>query len=181
MCALCIDACDIVMEKVGRPTGLIRYESLDMLNGKEERPMLKRPRIWIYTAVLAFSLVGIAYGLSTLDAIEIKVIHARQPLFVLQSDGSIQNKYTVKILNKMNEDIEVRITADGIEGLQLSGADKPIEARHGKVTPRTIFVRVPRASISGESMPVMFRAEGREQNGQPLVSERQSVFMGPAR
>ena len=112
MCALCIDACDIVMEKIDRPTGLIRYESLDTLNGKEERPLLKRPRIWIYAAVLGLSLVGIAYGLSTLDAIEIKVIHARQPLFVMQSDGSIQNKYTVKILNKMTEDMEVTISAN---------------------------------------------------------------------
>ena len=110
---------------------------------------------------------------------EIKVIHARQPLFVLQSDGSIQNGYTVKILNKLNEDLEVAITASGIEGLQLVGAEKPISARHGKVTPRTMFVRVPRASISGESMPVVFRAEGNGRNGQHFVSERQSVFMGP--
>jgi len=179
MCALCIDACDIVMEKVGRPTGLIRYESLDKLNGKETRTLLKRPRIWIYIGVLVFSVLGIGYGISSLDAIEIKVIHARQPLFVLQSDGSIQNGYTVKILNKLNEDLEVAITASGIEGLQLVGAEKPISARHGKVTPRTMFVRVPRASISGESMPVVFRAEGNGRNGQHFVSERQSVFMGP--
>ena len=86
--ALCIDACDIVMTKLDRPTGLIRYESLDTLSGKENRPLLKRPRIWIYGAVLMLSLVGIAYGLSTLEAIEIKVIHDRQPLFVIQSDGS---------------------------------------------------------------------------------------------
>ena len=179
MCALCIDACDIVMEKVGRPAGLIRYESLDSLNGKENRPMLKRPRIWVYTAVLALSLVGIAYGISTLDAIEIKVIHDRQPLFVMQSDGSIQNKYTVKILNKMNEDMDVKISVTGLEGLQLAGAEKPITSHHGKVTPRVVFVRAPRKSIGGGSVPVLFRAEGVDKSGQPFVSERQSVFMGP--
>jgi len=179
MCALCIDACDIVMEKVGRPTGLIRYESLDTLNGKEDRPLLKRPRIWIYAAVLGLSLVGIAYGLSTLDAIEIKVIHARQPLFVMQSDGSIQNKYTVKILNKMTEDMAVTVSAAGIEGLQIVGVEKPISSRHGRVTPRTVFVRVPRANIGGASIPILFRAEGRDQSGQSFVSERQSIFMGP--
>jgi len=180
MCALCIDACDIVMEKIDRPTGLIRYESLDVLNGKEKRPMLRRPRIWIYAAVLALSLVGIAYGLSTLDAIEIKVIHARQPLFVMQSDGSIQNKYTVKILNKMTSDIEVTLNATGLEGLQMIGADKPITARHGKVTARTIFVKVPRANIGGESVPINFRGDGKDEDDQPFVSERQSIFMGPA-
>ena len=74
MCALCIDACDAVMEKLQRPKNLIRYESLDMLNGKEGRPLLKRPRVWIYGAILALSLSGITYGLSSLDAIELKVI-----------------------------------------------------------------------------------------------------------
>ncbi|MCB1868610.1 MAG: cytochrome c oxidase accessory protein CcoG [Gammaproteobacteria bacterium] len=179
MCALCIDACDIVMTKLDRPTGLIRYESLDTLSGKENRPLLKRPRIWIYGAVLMLSLVGIAYGLSTLEAIEIKVIHDRQPLFVIQSDGSIQNKYTVKILNKMTEDMDVTVSVTGIDGLQMAGAEKPIGSRHGKVTPRTVFVRVPRENIKGGSMSLLFRAEGRDSSGQPFMSERQSVFMGP--
>jgi cytochrome c oxidase accessory protein FixG len=105
MCALCIDACDAVMEKLGRPTELIRYESLDMLNGKEDRPLYKRPRVWVYGAVLTLALTGIAYGLASIEAIEIKVLHARQPLYVLQSDGSIQNKYTIKVLNKTSEDV----------------------------------------------------------------------------
>ncbi len=61
MCALCIDACDMVMTKLERPTGLILYESLDVLNGKEDRPLVKRPRVWVYTLVLLLSLLGIAY------------------------------------------------------------------------------------------------------------------------
>ena len=179
MCALCIDACDIVMEKLDRPKGLIRYESLDVLNGKEQRALLRRPRVWIYATVLLFSLLGIAYGLSTLDAIEIKVLHARQPLFVMQSDGSIRNRYTVKVLNKMTADMDVTITASGLEGLVVTGAEEPVNSRHGKVTPRTVFVSVPRANIPGESVPIRFRAEGKDASGQTYISERDSVFVGP--
>ena len=40
-CALCIDACDQVMDKVGRPRGLIRYASLDEMEGKATKPMIK--------------------------------------------------------------------------------------------------------------------------------------------
>ena len=33
-CGLCIDACDAIMDKIGKPRGLIRYASLDELAGK---------------------------------------------------------------------------------------------------------------------------------------------------
>jgi cytochrome c oxidase accessory protein FixG len=51
-CALCIDACDEVMDKIGRPRGLIRYASLDELEGKPVKAMLKRPRVWVYATIL---------------------------------------------------------------------------------------------------------------------------------
>jgi cytochrome c oxidase accessory protein FixG len=181
MCGLCIDACDAVMDKLGRPTELIRYESLDVLNGKEGRPLYKRPRIWVYGAVLTLALTGIAYGLASIDAIEIKVLHARLPLYVLQSDGSIQNKYTIKVLNKTSEDVDVTLTASGLKGLVLVGADEPVIARHGRVTPRTLFVRVPPQSLTGESVPLLFRAEGQDSEGSVFSNERESVFIGPKR
>ncbi len=179
MCALCIDACDAVMEKIGRPTGLIRYESLDELNGKETRPIFMRPRVWVYTAVLTLALAGIGYGLFSIDAIELKVIHARQPLFVMQSDGSVQNKYTVKVLNKLDQDVDVTISATGPKGLVLVGADKPVRAKRSKVTPRTVFVRVPRANLEAETVPIVFHATGKTKDGQEFSSARESVFIGP--
>ncbi len=179
MCALCIDACDTVMLKVGLPTGLIRYESLDQLNGMENRPMYARPRVWVYSAILLLALMGIGYGLSTLDAIEIKVLHSRAPLYVMQSDGSIQNKYTIKILNKMTEDLSTTITASGPKGLILTGTEEPIEAVHGQVSARTVFVKVPKAHLEGENMPITFTATAINDEGETLVSERESVFIGP--
>lgn len=180
-CALCIDACNSVMEKVGRPKGLIRYESLDVLNGTENRPLFKRPRVWVYSLVLLLAMSGIGYGMATLDAIEIKVIHSRQPLYVLQSDGSIQNKYVIKVLNKMTEDLQVTLTAPGIEGLVLVGADEPVTARKGTVTPRTVFVRIPRDKLTTESQPLVFYAETTDGSGKHLISKRESVFIGPNR
>jgi len=178
MCALCIDACDSVMKKLGRPTGLIRYESLDALNGKENRPLLKRPRVWVYSIIMTAALLGIGYGMSTLDALEIKVIHSRQPLFVLQSDGSIQNKYTLKILNKMTGDIPAKISISGIDGAILVDADLVTTARHGKVTPRTVFVRVPKKLLKQETTPIIFHVEG--QLGEELLkAQRESIFIGP--
>ena len=178
-CALCLDACDAVMVKIGRPVGLIRYASLDEIEGRPTKKMLRRARVWIYSAILLAALAGILYGLTSLDPIELKVLHERAPLFVTLSDGSIQNKYTLKILNKLKEDLEVRITASGPEGMELLGAEKTVNARHGFVSPAMIFVKVPRSALAWERADLRFRIEARRASGQVIATTRDSVFIGP--
>lgn len=181
MCALCIDACDEVMEKIGRPAGLIRYESYESLEAnKKPLPLYKRPRVWAYATIMSLAVMGIVYGLTSLAPLELKVIHNRQPLFVLQSDGSIQNKYVLKILNKLDRDIPVTISAQGAEGLILVDADQVTTARHGKVTPRPVFVRVPKDLLTAETTPIKFTVQG-ELDDKLLKGSRNSVFIGPKR
>ncbi|WP_295451757.1 cytochrome c oxidase accessory protein CcoG [uncultured Thiodictyon sp.] len=178
-CALCIDACDAVMDKVGRPRGLIRYASLDELEGKPARALFKRARVWVYGGILVTALSGIVYGLSTLDAVDLKVLHERAPLFVSLKDGSIQNRYTLKLLNKMPEALMVRISVSGPAGLTLVGADAPVAVAPGGVTPAEVFVKVPRASLTREQEPIRFGVETVRPNGQVIRAERTSVFVGP--
>jgi cytochrome c oxidase accessory protein FixG len=180
-CALCIDACDSVMAKVGRPKGLIRYASLDELEGKPTKAMLLRPRVWVYSAILLLAISGILYGLASLDAIELKVLHERAPLYVTLSDGSIQNKYTLKVLNKMTENIPVRISATGPKGMELIGADDPVVARNGFVSAATVFVKVPRKDMTQQNQEITFVVEGQRANGEVVSTRRESVFIGPRR
>ncbi len=177
MCALCIDACDQVMDKIHRPHGLIRYASFDELEGGEVLPLYKRARVWVYGTIMLLAALGITWGLISLDAIELKVIHERQPLFVLQSDGSIQNKYTLKILNKTMQDLPVTVQVSGPKGIVLRGSGEPFIIRHSKITPLTIFARVPRKNLQAESVPVRFRVESTD--NPELFAERESVFLGP--
>lgn len=180
-CALCIDACNEVMEKVGRSKGLIRYASLDEMEGKPVKALLTRPRVWVYTTILTLALAGIVYGLSSLAAIDLKVLHERAPLFVTLADGSVQNKYTLKMLNKTPEDLSISISASGPEGLQLVGAEAPVSIRHGAVTPAMVFVKVPKRYLNREQEPIRFRVEAARPNGQVVRAERESVFIGPRR
>lgn len=182
MCGLCIDACDAVMSKINKPTGLIKYASWDGVMGKKELPLLKRPRIWVYAAILISSIVGVVIGLSGMEALELKVIHSRQPLFVLQSDGSIQNRYTLKILNKMNEDLKVSISVeDKLKGMIILGADDKVLASHGTVTPVTIFIKVPSRDLQLRSQPITFTIKAIDSNAKAFKGERKSVFIGPKR
>ncbi|MBR0844060.1 cytochrome c oxidase accessory protein CcoG [Bradyrhizobium liaoningense] len=103
-CGLCIDACDNVMREVGRPTGLIGYDTdINMQRRREGKaPIYRviRPRTLIYAAAIA--LVGgiMVYTLATRATMDVNVLHERNPLFVQLSDGGVRNDYTVRILNK---------------------------------------------------------------------------------
>ncbi|HHC71254.1 MAG TPA: cytochrome c oxidase accessory protein CcoG, partial [Thiotrichales bacterium] len=109
--------------------------------------------------------------------IELKVLHERAPLFVQLSDGSIQNKYRVKILNKTDKDFHVKITAEGIEGMQLKGAEEPLYARKGNDTSYTLYIKAPSSAIKAERTPITFRATGIEDPTQQAVYE--SMFFAP--
>jgi len=184
MCGLCIDACDSVMEKINKPTNLIKYASWDGIMGKKELPLLKRPRVWVYGAILLVSVIGVVTGLSGMESLELKVLHARQPLFVVQSDGTIQNRYTLKVLNKMPDDMQVRVSVDkdnSFTGLIIKGAGKEITATHGTVSAVTIFIKVPRKNLTERSQKIIFHVEGKDGEAKLYQSDRESVFIGPKR
>src|SRR5690606_30795027 len=125
-CALCIDACDDIMRKVGRPTGLIAYDSYAnetrRAQGKEARIRLIRPRTMLYGAL--FALVGLLmiYGLATRQTLDLNVIRDRSPPFVRLADGSFRNDYALKLINMTNEERRLVIEVSGLEGARLQSS-----------------------------------------------------------
>ena len=63
-CALCIDACDDIMDKIGRPRGLIAYDTVRNLDaaGTHTVPInLLRPRVILYATAMVIVGVGHAH------------------------------------------------------------------------------------------------------------------------
>lgn len=177
-CALCLDACDAVMDKVQRPRGLIRYASLGEIEGVPTKKFFQRPRVLVYFTIMLLAVVGIIYGLTTLATIELKVLHERQPLFVMQSDGAVQNKYELKILNKTETDMRVNLAVRGHEAIQIVGADKPFAVPAGRVAAYTIFLRIPGDQLAAERTPLTISVTDTERP--EFVAVYQSMFFAPA-
>jgi cytochrome c oxidase accessory protein FixG len=123
-CALCIDACDDIMGKIGRPKGLIGYHSIasEKADTSARRSNLKllRPRTLAYAGLLALVSCVLLVAWLQRSTLEINVLHERNPPYVLLSDGSIRNAYTVKILNKLQEPREVSLAVKGLPGAELA-------------------------------------------------------------
>lgn len=112
-CALCIDACDTIMDSINYPRGLIRYSSEHALQGKKTRSF-KLKNLGYGFAVL-ITIAMLSWSIATRSSVELLVRQIRQPLSVTLSDGSIQNRYQIKINNKTSNMMHYRL---GIQGLQ---------------------------------------------------------------
>jgi cytochrome c oxidase accessory protein FixG len=119
-CGLCIDACDAVMTKIGRPVRLIAYDTdLSIKDRQDGRPTIHRfvrLRTALYVAVIALVAGIMTFTLATRVAQNVSVIHDRNPIFVRLSDGALRNGYTVRIANKRAERREFTLSISGLAG-----------------------------------------------------------------
>jgi len=116
-CALCIDACDTIMDSINYPRGLIRYSSENALQDKKTR-FLKPANISYGIAVL-LTMAILTWSIATRSSVELLVRQVRQPLSVVLSDGSIQNRYQIKINNKTANTLKYRLGFQGLDAAEL--------------------------------------------------------------
>jgi len=116
-CALCIDACDDIMAKVDRPTGLITYETddnIDRFQAKEKpRYRFFRTRTMVYAVAFFLVAVIMMTGLINRVELELNVYRDRNPNFVQLSDGSVRNGYTIKVVNKAHDERVLELHVEG--------------------------------------------------------------------
>jgi cytochrome c oxidase accessory protein FixG len=122
-CALCIDACNEIMDKVGRPRGLVAYDTIRNLETPAAEilpvPWL-RPRVLLYATLMAIIGVIMLTALLLRPELEVNVLHDRNPLYVRLSDGGVRNGYTLKIINKRYEPQAFRVAVKGLASAALS-------------------------------------------------------------
>ncbi|TDE02173.1 cytochrome c oxidase accessory protein CcoG [Flavobacterium hiemivividum] len=139
-CTACIDECDVIMESVGLPKGLIRYASEDEIEKKA--PFKFTARMKGYTAMLAI-LVGILIGLLFLrNDVEATILRLPGQLFQHKGDN-ISNIYTYKIINKTNNDFkDVHFKLAGIKGTLKLVGNQSIKVPKQGMSNGTLFVEI---------------------------------------
>jgi cytochrome c oxidase accessory protein FixG len=192
-CALCIDACDGVMEKIGKPRGLIDYSTLtDYQSNVEGKPASTgwrsfiRPRTFIYMAVWSGIGLALLATLAMRDRLDLNILRDRNPIFVQLSDGAIRNGYTVKILNMKAEPRSFRLSVDGLPGAELTvsgSTDEPSDTLTFDVEPdrllsTRVFVRARPEQLASQYNDFTFRVE---EVGGDETDQVETVFETPAR
>jgi polyferredoxin len=180
------------MQKVGRPRGLIRWDTFARQQAFETkatpaswRPL--RPRTLLYALLLSIvALVMLGAFLLRTDT-ELTVQRDRSPNFVRLTNGDIRNSYTVKVLNKSREVRHFRLQTDGQAGAVLGfvgaevegqGNDARLTVHPDAVGTFRVFLTVPSSKAPSGSKSIEFSV--RDDNGRRRASH-DAVFVGPAR
>jgi cytochrome c oxidase accessory protein FixG len=136
-CGLCIDACNDIMDKIGKPRDLIGYMALtdEVRERAGETPKsvwshVFRPRTMLYTVLWAGVGIGLVVALFLRSPIDVSVTPVRNPTFVTLSDGSIRNAYDLRLRNMQGTDAQFTINVtsaarletalEGVEGLTVT-------------------------------------------------------------
>jgi cytochrome c oxidase accessory protein FixG len=163
-CTQCIDACDAVMEKVGLPTGLIRYTSEDALAKKPFRML--RARTIIYPLLLIGVVSGLAYAISTKYGFDARVIRGKGAPFTTVDRGLISNTFNMRLVNRTDESqsYEFKIIEPKSAVLEVIDESR-LQLEPGQTTMVPLSVRFPSALTFGNgNEPIVLEIVDSSQN-----------------
>ena len=120
-CAQCIDACNQVMQTIGKPSGLIRYSTQNELEGKPAS--IIRPRTVIYPAIVLIAAGLFLAILSTKFAFDARVMGVPGAPFSVGSDRQVQNNFQVRLVNRsqLEQDYSVNVSDEDVVAKWSSG------------------------------------------------------------
>jgi len=182
-CGLCVDACDEIMAKMGRPKGLIAYDTDYAVVARvaSRKPTYHpiRARTIYYTLALSVVSAVMLWGFLQRSPVDLNVLRDRNPTFVRLHDGSIRNAYTLKITNRGFERETYAIKFSGISPVTLktpgesaSAQELSVVVEPDEVRAVRVFVTAPEAKLNAGSLPVTFSIRSNS-----VAAERRTVFL----
>lgn len=172
-CTACIDACDDVMTRLQRPSGLIRYDSQKAFTGGRTRWI--RGRTVVYGVLLLIGASVAAWALSTVKPAYFGVTRMTGAPYIVD-DTAVRNQFLLRIVNKRSEPVRFTVTVVGApREARFVGIDAPVTVPPLGEHVQPLVLLQPRATYTG---PFHFEVKVREvEHGYDLG--RAVEFLGP--
>lgn len=174
-CTACIDACDQVMEKVNRPTGLIRYDSETGINSGIRK--IFTSRVYAYSFVLVALIALDVFLIANRGIVESIILRSPGQLYQERDPQHITNLYTYKIINKTSKELpfELRLV-QGNGQIEYVGQVRHSVAK-SEVAEGAFFINMPLDQLTGRKTPLKIEvvSEGK------VIDEVKTNFMGPSK
>jgi cytochrome c oxidase accessory protein FixG len=119
-CLQCVDACDEVMTRVNRPTGLIRLLSQNQLAGVRGRAL--RPRVAVYALAFLLAAGTLGASLARRSSFEANVLRPRGANPFVVDGAMVRNAFEIHLVNKspatarFEIDVEAPVDAEIVIG-----------------------------------------------------------------
>jgi cytochrome c oxidase accessory protein FixG len=172
-CTACVDACNQVMEKVGKEPNLIRYDSMNGIESGYRK--LFTTRVYAYSAVLVGLICLDIFMFASRGVMESIVLRSPGQLYQKVDETHVSNLYTYILINKTNKELPIELISDTPESkLRVVGQMPTSIPKSGKIE-GAFFVEMPTNQLKGRKTPITIhiRSNGKE------VDEIETSFMGP--
>ena len=178
-CGACADVCDTVMDKLGYDRGLVRYTTQNAMDNKwtpkEMWQRLMRPRVQIYTLILAAVTIGLLVSLSLRTPFKVDVVRDRSTLSRITESGTLENVYRLQIMNAAETVQTYHLSVKGLPNLNITTetevAVDPAQARWV-----VLRAEVPYGSVQSGSHKIVFEIQTL---GSDAFTVEKSVFIVP--
>uniref|UniRef100_A0A832MIW9 Cytochrome c oxidase accessory protein CcoG n=1 Tax=Eiseniibacteriota bacterium TaxID=2212470 RepID=A0A832MIW9_UNCEI len=158
-CTQCMDACDAVMTRFGRPRGLIRYGSQDAFEGRAGRAL--RPRLVVYPIAFAVALGLFAWMLATRPDAEVTLLRGLGAPYTVDRDGGVVNQVRIRVANRGAHDRRFEIALENAAGARLVAPVNPLPVAAGRTGTASVFVVSPPVGFEhGERTVTLRLADG---------------------
>jgi polyferredoxin len=173
-CTQCIDACDYIMDSIGKPRGLIRFTSLNALEDKDTKVV--RPRTIAYSLLLAVLITGFGWMLTGRGAVEIDVGRAGGAAFQMIQDDDVANRLRFRIQNRSGSPHSYTLEALAPADTELKVVGPPsLQVGPGEMKRVEVWVVVPRSVFTDGATDGRFAVK---QDGE-TIKEISFKLLGP--
>lgn len=182
-CGQCIDACNTIMPKVGKPLHLIRYASQQSLGGAVTQVI--RSRVVIYALLIAVLIAALLLVGSGRNADDITVLRGIGAPFVIEGT-QVRNQIRVKIESRHDQTASFRIevlvgqtneelTPAHEQGLLVINPENPLQVPGNGHRTTSLFVSAPRDRFVAGRFPIVVRVTVPD----GVVTDTDYVLLGP--
>jgi cytochrome c oxidase accessory protein FixG len=173
-CGACVDACNGVMGKMKYPKGLISFTSEQELNG--DTTHILRPKLIGYAAVLIVMAGLLVFEILNRSTLEVDIIRDRNSLYRETNLGLIENVYTLKLLNKSQQERIFSVSVKGLPEYQLFG-EKTVSVRGGEVYSLPVSVATDAYNLQSRVTEIYFHVQTTEKDGTLITVDEPSKFL----
>ncbi|MBL7809571.1 MAG: cytochrome c oxidase accessory protein CcoG, partial [Saprospiraceae bacterium] len=174
-CTACMDACDAIMVKVNRPTGLIRYDSMTGIQSGKRK--IFTTRVWAYTFVLLALISLDIFLIARRGMVETIILRSPGQLYQQKDETHLTNLYTYVLINKTSKDlpVELRTVTDGAK-IEIVG-QAPSTLAKGQKLEGAFFVEMPEDKLTSRKTQIILEILS---NGKK-IDEVKTNFLGPVK
>jgi cytochrome c oxidase accessory protein FixG len=174
-CTACIDACDNIMDKIGKPRGLVRYASEATI--ADNKPFILTTRLKAYIVLLIALLVVWLVILTSRSTVEFQIRKVPGQLYSETADGKIVNMFNVMLINKSHKNFDsLYLKIDDVK-YEIEWVDKQNMRKLVKesIAKSTFFIKIPSENVNKRKDEIVIRLY----NGEHDLDTETTNFLAP--